>query len=96
MKPSKKLKKAGSKAVEKFKASDEYSNKLCDYYVEGFDLFWKYMAKHHPSPYFSNLDMEAIEKEILEDRQTVEGVGEVGEVATIDGAIIDPSSSNMV
>lgn len=53
MKPSKKLKKASSKAVEKFKASDEYSNKLCDYYVEGFNLFWKYMAKHHPSPYFS-------------------------------------------
>lgn len=42
------------------------------------------------------LDMEAIEKEILEDRQTAEGVGEVGEVATIDGATIDPSSSNTV
>lgn len=61
--------------------------------MEGFDLFWKYMAKHHPSPYFSNLDMEATEKEILEDRQTAEGVGEV---ATIDGATIDPSSSNTV
>lgn len=54
------------------------------------------MAKHHPSPYFSNLDMEAIEKEILDDRQTAEGVGEVGEVATIDGATIDLSSSNTV
>ena len=31
-----KVKKAGIKVVEKFKASDEYSNKLCGYYVEGF------------------------------------------------------------
>lgn len=54
------------------------------------------MAKHHRSRYFSNLDMEAIEKEILVDRQTAEGVGEGGKVAIIDGATIDPSSSNTV
>ncbi|KAL0008460.1 hypothetical protein SO802_009962 [Lithocarpus litseifolius] len=34
-----KVKKAGSEVVEKLKASDEYLDKLCDYYVEGFDLF---------------------------------------------------------
>lgn len=45
------------------------------------------------TPVRTFLDMEAIEKEILEDRQTAEGVGEV---ATIDGATIDPSSSNTV
>ena len=36
----------GSEIVEKFKKSNEYSDKLCDYYVEGFGLFCKYMAKH--------------------------------------------------
>ena len=56
-----KVEKASLEAVEKFKASDEYSDKLCDYYVEGFDLFHKYLVKHHPELDFSNLDMEAVE-----------------------------------
>lgn len=34
-----KIEKAGSKAVDKFKASNKYSDKLYDYYVEGFNLF---------------------------------------------------------
>ena len=42
-----KIQKAGLEAVEKFKMFDEYSEKLCDYYVDGFKLFCKYMAKHH-------------------------------------------------
>ena len=46
------------------------------------------MAKHHPGLNFSKLDMEAVEKEILDDRQSAEGVGEGGEVAAVD-----PSSS---
>ena len=54
--------------MEKFKASDKYLDKLCDYYMEGFKLFRKYLAMHHPSLDFSKLDMEAIEKEILADR----------------------------
>lgn len=33
--------------------------------MEGFELFCKYMAKHHPDLDFSNLDMEEIEREIL-------------------------------
>nr|POE86749.1 hypothetical protein CFP56_15459 [Quercus suber] len=37
-----KVVKAGSEAMEKFKASDEYLDKLCDYYVESFNLFRKY------------------------------------------------------
>nr|POE50008.1 hypothetical protein CFP56_33350 [Quercus suber] len=65
-----KVDKASSKAVEKFKASDEYSDKLYDYYVEGFDLFCQYLAKHHPELDFSQLDMEEVEKEILANRPT--------------------------
>ena len=56
-----KVEKASLEAVEKFKASDEYSDKLYDYYVEGFDLLHNYLAKHHPKLDFSNLDMEAVE-----------------------------------
>ena len=55
-----KVKKVGLEAMEKFKFSDEYSDKLCNYYVEGFELFRKYLAKHHPSLDFSKLDIEAI------------------------------------
>nr|POF16185.1 hypothetical protein CFP56_24212 [Quercus suber] len=43
-----KVKKAGFKAVDKFKASDGFSNKLYEYYLDGFELFRKYLAKHHP------------------------------------------------
>ena len=47
--------------VEKFKISDEYSEKFCDYYVEGFEIFRKYLAKHHSNLDISKLDMETIE-----------------------------------
>ena len=70
-----KVQKVSLEAMEKFKVSDEYLDKLCNYYVEGFELFQKYLAKH-PSLDFSKLDMEAVEKEILVDRQSTEGVGE--------------------
>lgn len=63
-----KVKKTGSKAVEQFKAPDEYSDKVCDYYMEGFNLFRKYLAKHHPELDLSKLDMEEVEREILVDR----------------------------
>ena len=62
------VEKVGIEAVEKFKDSDEYSNKLCDYYMEGFELFKKYLAKCYLELYFSNLDMEAIEREVLSNR----------------------------
>ena len=55
-----KVKKVALEAMEKFKVSDEYSDKLCNYYVEGFELFRKYLAKHHPSLDFSKLDIEAV------------------------------------
>ena len=62
-----KVEKVGFEVVEKFKASDEFSDKLCDYYVDGFELFHKYLAKHHPEMDFSQLDMEEVEKEVLVD-----------------------------
>ena len=71
-----KVEKAGFEAVEKFKASNGFSNKLCEYYVDCFELFRKYLAKHHPELDFSQLDMEEVEKEMLEDRPS--------EVATVD------------
>ena len=38
-----KVNKAGFEVVEKFKASLEFYDKLCDYYVDGFELFRKYL-----------------------------------------------------
>ena len=91
-----KVEKAGLAVVEKFKISDEYSDKFCNYYMEGFELFRKYLAKHHPNLDFSKLDMETIENEILVDRQSIEGVGEGGETVAINNvASVDLSSSNL-
>ena len=43
---------------------------------------------------FSKLDMEAIEKEVLVDHQSTEGVGEGGEISAISEAVnVDPSST---
>ena len=78
-----KVKKAGIKVVEKFKASNEYLNKLCNYSIEGFELFRKYMGKHHPELDFADLGMEVIENEVLVDRQSVEKVGEGSEIAVV-------------
>ena len=62
----------GSKIVEKFKKSGEYFDKLCNNYVEGFGVFRKYMAKHHPNLDFSTFDMEAVEKENLADCPSID------------------------
>ena len=69
-----KVKKVRIEAVEMFKDFDEYLDKLCDYYVEGFELFRKYLAKCHPELKFANPNMEAIEKEVLSDRRSVKGL----------------------
>lgn len=91
-----KVKKANSEAVEKFKASDEYSDKLCDYYMEGFNLLRNYLAKHHPKLDLSNLNMKAIEKEMLANCQSTEKVREGGKAIATDEAVnADPSSSTL-
>ena len=80
--------------MEKFKIFYEYSDKLCDYYVEGFELFQNYLAKHHPSLDFPKLDIKAVKNEMLAYHQSTEGVGDGGEVAVVDEAVsVDLSSS---
>nr|POE80655.1 hypothetical protein CFP56_39292 [Quercus suber] len=54
--------------VKDFKDSDEYSNELYRYYVEGFDLLWKCIAKHHVDLDLSSLVMNDVEKELLVNR----------------------------
>ena len=62
--------------------------------MEGFDLLRKYLAKHHLELEFSKLEIEAVEKEVLADRQSTEVVGKGGEVTAVDEAVdVDPSSS---
>nr|POE61485.1 hypothetical protein CFP56_37789 [Quercus suber] len=61
----KSLQKAEAMLVKEFKDSDEYSNELCGYYMEGFDLLRKLMAKHHPDLDLSGLVMGEVEKKLL-------------------------------
>ena len=96
-----KIQKASPEVVEKFKKSDEYSDKQCNYYVDGFELFCKYTAKHHPDLDFSTLDIEAVEKEIRSDRpSTGSAVGNVDDRMEDDDDVVtaeapvDPSPSN--
>ena len=90
-----KLKKAGLDAVWEFKEFDLYSDNLCEYYVEGFELFRRWMAKHHPELDPSGLVMGEVEKEFvanLPSEVTEENV--VKEYTTV--ALVDPSLSNPV
>nr|POE85862.1 hypothetical protein CFP56_18211 [Quercus suber] len=86
--------------MEKFKKSNEYSEKLCDYYMDGFELFYKFMAKHHPDLDFSTLNMEAVEKEIRADRPSTSSIaGNIDDrmeddVVVTAEAPVDPSLSN--
>ena len=76
-----KLQKAEAMAVKEFKDSDEYSDELCGYYVEGFDLLRKWMAKHHLDLDLSNLVMDEVEKELLANRPSEDIVENVTEEA---------------
>lgn len=66
--------------------------------MEGFELFCKYMAKHHPDLDFSTLDMEEVEKEILVDFpfDAKAGNADMMEDDTVitTEAPVDPSPSN--
>ena len=77
-----KLQTVGATAVHDFKDSDEYSNELCKYYMEGFDLLVKWMAKHHPSLDLSDLAMDDIEKELMSNHPSEVAAENVTEGAT--------------
>ena len=65
-----------------FKDSDDYSDELCKYYMEGFDLLVKWMAKHHPGLELFGLATEDVEKEPISNCPS-EAIGEnVTEEAT--------------
>ena len=88
-----KLKKVGLDAVQEFKESDLYLDNLCEYYVKGFELFRRWMAKHHPELDLSGLVMGEVEKEFVANRPskvTEENV--VEETTTV--ALVDPSPSD--
>nr|POF20612.1 hypothetical protein CFP56_74644 [Quercus suber] len=66
-----KLQKAETTTVKEFKDFDKYSDEWCGYYVEGFDLLQKWMAKHHPDLDLSGLVIDKVEKESLADHPSV-------------------------
>ena len=77
-----KLQKVGATAVKEFKDPNEYSDELCKYYVEGFDLLMKWMVKHHHGLDLSGLVMGDIEKELMSDRPSETTIENVTEEAT--------------
>ena len=84
------MKKVGLDVVREFKESDLYSDNLCEYYVEGFELFRRWMAKHHPKLDLSGLVMGEVEKEFVADRPSEVTEENVVEELTT-AAPIDPS-----
>ena len=77
-----KLQTARAMVVKDFKDFDEYSDELCRYYVEGFDLLRMWMAKHYPYLDLSGLVMDDVEKELLADHPFEVIVKNVMEEAT--------------
>nr|POE52799.1 hypothetical protein CFP56_68709 [Quercus suber] len=74
-----KLQNVGATTVPDFKDSNEYSDDMCKYYVKGFDLLVKWIAKHHLDLDLSGLAVDDVEKELMSDRPfeaTVENVTE--------------------
>ena len=68
--------------MQEFKDFDVYSDELCGYYVEGFDLLRKWMAKHHPNLDLFALVIGDVEKELLSDRPSEATTKNVMEAVT--------------
>ena len=68
--------------MQEFKESDSYSNNLCEYYVEGFKHFRKWMMKHHPDLDHFGLVMGEVEKELLANHPSKVTAENVMEEAT--------------
>ena len=77
-----KLQNVRATAIQDFKDSDKYSDELCKYYVEGFDLLVKWMAKHHPSLDLSGLAVDDVVKELMSDHPSEATMEDVMEEAT--------------
>ena len=84
-----KLQKARAMAVQEFKDFDEYLDELCRYYVEGFDLLRKWMAKQHPDLDISSIVIGDVEKELLSDRPSKSTAENVMEEATPVAEVIE-------
>lgn len=76
------MQKVRATVVQEFKDSDVYSHELCEYYVEGFELLRKWMAKHYPDLDLSGHVVGNIEKELLSNRPSEATVENVMEEAT--------------
>ena len=83
------------KVIAKFLKSDYFSDMQFEQYFKGFELFCRWMIKHHSHvANFANLDFEAIDTKILADEanekegETIAEATQVveGEGATIVGA----------
>ena len=68
--------------VQDFKDSDEYSDELCKYFVEGFDLLVKWVAKHHNGLDLSSLAVDDVQKKLMSNRPSEAIVENVMEEAT--------------
>ena len=77
-----KLQNVGATVVQDFKHSNEYSDELCKYYVEGFDLLVKWMAQHHPGLDLSGLAVDDVEKELMSNRPSEATTENVTDEAT--------------
>ena len=87
-----KLQKAEATMVQEFKDSDSYLDELCEYYMEGFELFRKWMAKHHSDLDLFGLIMGDVEKVLLADRPSKTTVKNVMEEATTIAEAIEEAA----
>ena len=75
------MKVALAKAITAFQTTDEYNTILFQWYFKIFELLRRYLIKHGPGMDLEELDFEAIDKEIEEDKaaqasaQTVASTG---------------------
>ncbi|KAK9986663.1 hypothetical protein SO802_031614 [Lithocarpus litseifolius] len=86
-----KIEEAQTQATVDFKNSDEYDDKLCALYVDGFDLVHAYVKKHHLEIDLSTLDIEEVEIETIADWAAVAQANDVADEEA-EAPIDDPVS----
>ena len=65
---SQRMKAAIAKAVLAFQTTDEYNTIPFQWYFKGFELLRRYLIKHDLGTDLEELDFEAVDKEIEEDK----------------------------